>query len=135
MLVLAQAACCLAGIAANEAQLLLSCSSKCRAQLLQKLLSSSLYCVVQVRLMLVLAPAACCLAGIAANEALLTLSRSVRGRLASKQNSVLEGSVNLDKGAQAEQQSEEVTSGKGSGRRSAKKSSDSKVCPSQLSQC
>ena len=47
----------------------------------------------------------------------------------------LEGSVNLDKGAQAEQQSEEVTSGKGTSKRSARKSSDSKVCASQLSQC
>ena len=41
---------------------------------------------------------------------------------------MLDGSVNLDKGAQAEQPSEEVTSGKGSSKRSAKKSSDSKVC-------
>ena len=51
--------------------------------------------------MLVLAPAACCLAGIAANEALLTLSRSVRGRLGSSTQSVLEGCINLDSSTQA----------------------------------
>ena len=53
------------------------------------------YCT-QVRLMLVLAPAACCLAGIAAHEALLTLTRSIRGRLAAKAQSPMEGAVNLD---------------------------------------
>ena len=49
--------------------------------------------------MLVLAPAACCLAGTAAHEALLTLTRSIRGRLAAKAQSPMEGSVNLDSGA------------------------------------
>ena len=52
--------------------------------------------VAQVRLMLVLAPAACCLAGIAAHEALLTLTRSIRGRLAARAQSPMEGCVNLD---------------------------------------
>ena len=53
----------------------------------------------------------------------------------SKQNSVLEGSFNLDQGAQAEQQSEEVTSGKGFSKRSARKSSDTKVCALPTGSC